>query len=281
MQSSVWKMAALMGLLLGAPQARAQVLVVGDGQEAYKEALAGIRERIPAASALAPEGAAQHVRAGDVVVALGDQAAAVAYGSGSPMVVGLLSDPSMKMARPCVRVSSLPDAFFLVEKVRDLVPELTHLAVFGVGDHYQSYAKFLGSAGAITSIKIMARSINKPSDLVEALRSLPGHAEALWLAPEPTLLGRDTFNFISEFCRQNHIALIAPVAGLAKVGAVVGLSPSFKEIGRAAGKAAAALAAGTAANGLVTVDRCEVLVSVSAARALGLDPGPRLGQRVD
>lgn len=272
----------LLLFLAAAPlRALSRVVVVGDGQGSSQEVLAGIRDVLPAAGSVLLKDAATELAPGDVVVALGDQAAANAYPSGTPLVIGLLADPALKLPKQSIRVSPLPDAFFLMSKIRDLVPALATLAVFGVADHYQSYIKYLGATGTVTGTKILSRTVNNPEDLVAALRSLIGHAEALWLTPEPRLLGRESFKLISDFCGANKIGLIAPVAGLAKVGALAGVAPSFREQGRAAGNAAAGLAAGRSSGGMVTAVHCQVLINAAAARSLGLSVGPKMGELVE
>jgi hypothetical protein len=270
----------LLFLLFFVPiQGRSQVVVVlSEDQDSNTEAMAGIRDVVPAASTVHLKDGLNGITAGDVVVALGDEAAHADYPAGVPLVVALVLDPDQKISRPCVRVSPLPDGFVLMGKIHDLVPTLSTLAVFNVKDHDRDYIKYLGAAGAISTVKVSARSIGSLPDLVSGLRAIHGRAEALWLTPESSLLRQDSFKVISDFCMANKIALIAPVAILAKVGALAGVAPSFRDQGREAGKAALALQSGKPGPLTVSSSKCETLINGGVATALGLKPSASDGE---
>jgi ABC-type uncharacterized transport system substrate-binding protein len=269
-------------LFLGLVRLGATVVVVvqTDSQDASEEALAGIKTVVPAAQSQVLGQGAPVVGPNDVVVALGDGAALAAYPSTCSLVVALLTDQDLKIERPCVRVSPLPDAFFLMSKIRDLVPTLQTLAVFNTQDHFDAYIKYLAAAGFVSNTTVLPRSVNSPADLVAGLRALPGHAQALWLTPESSFLNLSNFNLIKVYCTANKIALIAPVTLLARAGALAGVAPSAGDQGQAAGKAAAGLEAGTFKAINIVSDQCDVLINPSAAQALGLKADARDGTLV-
>jgi hypothetical protein len=254
------------------------VIVLGEDQDSSSETMTGIKDVVPAASTIHLKDGLSGIAASDVVVALGDEAAHADYPAGVPLVVALVLDPDQKIGRPCVRVSPLPDGFVLMGKIHDLVPALSTLAVFNVKDHDRDYIKYLGAAGAISTIKVSTRSIGSLPDLVSGLRAIHGRAEALWLTPESSLLRQDSFKVISDFCLANKIALIAPVAILAKVGALAGVAPSFRDQGREAGKAALILQAGKPGPQEVSSSKCETMISAGTAQALGLKPSASDGE---
>lgn len=258
--------------------ARAGVVVVqSDQMDASQAALKGVRAVVPGARAVPWSQEMAGVGPRDVVVAVGEKALRTEYPAGASLVALLINDPELKLARPFVRVSPLPDAFFLMAKIRDLVPGLSSVAVFTMGDHFKAYVKYLGAAGFVTNTTVLSKSVNQEDELLSALKALPGRAQALWLSPDSILLDLNNFKLISVFCRANKIALIAPVALLARAGALAGVAPSALDQGQAAGKAAAGLAAGTFKANSIVSDQCEVLINPATARALGLKADPRDG----
>ena len=257
----------------------AQVLVIqGEEQPSYQEAFAGIRSAVPAARLLPLATSKDAVKAGDVVILIGDAAAGAELPPGTPVLAALLSDPELARLKRWTNINVLADAFAFMSKVQDLVPGLTELAVFRVKDHYQDHVKYLGAAAAVSTIKVRASGINNPGDLASALRSLPGRAQALWLAPDPLLMQTDNFKLIARFCQASKIALIAPLPLLARAGALAAVAPSYKDIGAAAGKAAASLLAGKGLSPEISSNQCEVLINGATARALGIRVDAKQGQ---
>jgi ABC-type uncharacterized transport system substrate-binding protein len=246
------------------------VLVRDPAQDTQSEAVEGVKDILPQVAVHTLQEGAGPLSSGDVVLALGDQAAQAQDSTSASLICALLTDPDLKISRSCVRVSPLPDAFFLMSKIRDLVPNLKTLAAFNSHGHYKAYIKYLNGAGFVMSISVVGQGVDSANDLLGALRSLPGKAQALWLTPEPELLKTENFKLIAAFCSANRIALIAPVAVLAKTGALAGIAPDMRELGRAAGQAAKDLAAGKSVGATVTSQKCEVLVSAGTAAALNI-----------
>jgi hypothetical protein len=252
-------------------------VVLSDGQDPGREALRGVREVLPDAEPLGLQDALGALEGVGVVVALGPQAAGLAYPPAVSVVAALVGDAGPRPASG-VRVSPLPDAFFLMSKIHDLVPGVSTLAIFTGAGHYQPYVRYLGAAGRVTGTKILLRTADAPADVVTALRSLPGQAQALWLAPEPQLLGQESFRLIAQYCLANKVALIAPVPELAGAGALAGVAPAPHDLGRAAGLAALALAAGKATGSSVDAELSRVLINPATAAALGLKADARDGE---
>ena len=256
------------------------VVVQDDEQDSFKEALSGVKDLIPDVRSVLVKDGIAGIGAGDVVVALGDQSAQADYPASTRVVAALLADPEQKIARAGSRVSSLPDAFCLMSKIHDLVPNLGTLAVFNTQDHFKSYIKYLGAAGFVTTTKVVSYPVNSPTDLITALRALPGQAQALWLTPETALLDLERFRLISSYCLANKIALIAPVTVLANSGALAGVSPRFRDLGRAAAQTATDLANGKTAGPTVSTEKCEAFINVDTAKALGFKVDSRDGTLV-
>jgi hypothetical protein len=261
------------------PLAGARVAVVlSDGLPPTQEAWRAVHDVLPNAEAMALTETSGRLGGVGVVVALGSPAISQPYPPSAKLVAALFMDPDLPMPGGTVQVSSLPDAFLFLGKIRDLVPALTTLAVFSAPGLYQPYIHYLEAAGKVTGTKILVRNVESQSDLVGALRGLQGKAEALWLAPLPLLLDQKNFQFVSDYCRSTKLGLIAPVPELAGAGALAGMAPSVHDLGRAAGLAAKDLAAGKQGARSVNADGIKVTINATVAAALGLKVGPADGQ---
>jgi hypothetical protein len=261
----------LLGLILMASPAWAAVAVVfSSDNDSYRQALAGIKESVPAAEPVIVQGGKADIQGAQVVITLGDAAAVLDFPTAKSRVAAMISDTGTKPVGKPVMVGAFPDALTLLSAVGDLVPQLDTLAIFSCGDRYDSYLKYLAAGAKISNAKLLVFRMDKSAELVAALRSILGKAQALWVAPDPLFINQDNFRLISQFCLASKIALIAPNPLLTKNGALAGLAPSAKEIGRAAGQAAAQLAAGKNPGMHVQPEKSLLVVSPDTARSLGL-----------
>jgi ABC-type uncharacterized transport system substrate-binding protein len=261
----------LLVFVLARPLVCAKVAVVlSDDQPATREAWQAVHQIVPEAQSMALTATSGRLDGIAVIVALGPSAITQAFPASAKLVAALSVDPGLAVPNGTVQVSSLPDAFLFIGKVHDLVPKLQTLAVFTGSGLFQAYIHYLEAAGKVTGVKILVRDVDSPSDVVGALRALPGKAEALWLAPSAVLLGQKNFQFISNYCRNTSVALIAPVPELAGAGALAGVAPSAQDLGRAAGQAAKDLAAGKSVGHTVNADGIRTIINGGVATALGL-----------
>lgn len=258
------------------------VVVPSDSQSAgMQAAVRALQGVVPSASSVALKDLTPASLGTAVAVALGDSAARADYPSSARLVVALVYDPALRPGRDHVRVSMLPDAFFLLGKIRDIIPRLDRLGALVSPGAYKDYLKYLTAAGKITGSKLQAREVSDAAGLVEAMRGFAGNVDALWVAPDPAFIAPDRFKLISEFCLANKIALFAPVSVLARAGALAAIAPSDAEAGKAAGEAARDLEAGKAVDKLIQLDRCEVLINGAVAKALGYTVPARAGTWVE
>ena len=249
------------------------VLLSADN-EAYQEAAAGVKELVPDAEVSVIKDGKAELSAGAVAVTLGDAAAALALPQAGGRVAAMLADTGVAFPAKAVKVGNLPDAFSLISTINNMLPKFETLAVFSVGHRYDAYMNFLAAAAKVSSLKLKIYRLQSSADLVGALRDLPGHADALWVALDPFYVNLENFKLISGVCLSAKIALIAPSPFLTQAGALAALAPSSREIGRAAGRAAAQLAQGKNPGLNVQPEKSELTVNQETAKALGLHLKP-------
>lgn len=266
------KLCLALGLaMLAVPLAAADVVAVLSGDSApYKDALEGLKSVVGSVEA-ATLPALPDLGGAKVVVTFGGEAALKSYPSSVAMVSALLPDPKLKPkhAGKLTRVGIPPDADSLASKIKSM--QSGTLAVLEPG----SYSEYVGDLKAAAGRIGLGTNIKKVSDVGDLAVKLPGlkdNAKSLWIPPDPLFMNPKTFGLISGFCKASGIALIAPVPGLARAGALAGIAPSFRQQGEAAGNAAKAYLGGGDPGAWVYSSKTEFVVNKSVAAALGL-PG--------
>jgi hypothetical protein len=269
----VWVMTAL---LLAAPlRSGGVVAVLSADSGPYQEALDGLKSALgPVPSATLP--ALPDLAGAKVVVTFGSDAALRSYPSSVALVAALLPDPSLELPHggSVTRVGLPPSPALLVAKLKAMDPKLATLAVFNPRGAYTGYLAELKAEAAAAGLGLQIKGVAGVADLGTLLPGLKGSVQGLWVPPDPLFMNRDTFGILAAFCRGGGIAFFAPVVGLARAGAFAGVAPSFKQVGRAAGLAAAAYNAGSPPGDWFYSDRVETMANSAVAGALGL-PTPK------
>jgi len=265
----VWVMTAL---LLAAPlRSGGVVAVLSADSGPYQEALDGLKSALgPVPSATLP--ALPDLAGAKVVVTFGSDAALRSYPSSVALVAALLPDPSLELPHggSVTRVGLPPAPALLIAKIKAMDPKLATLAVFNPNGAYSGYVAALKAEAAAAGVGLQAKNVASVADLGRQLPGLKGAVEALWVPPDPLFMNRATFGILTAFCQGGGIAFFAPVVGLAKAGAFAGVAPSFKQVGRAAGLAAAAYNAGSPPGDWFYSDKVETMANAGVAGALGL-----------
>jgi ABC-type uncharacterized transport system substrate-binding protein len=247
------------------------VAVLSGNQVPYQEALEGLKTALGGTvdSAVLPDKPDLHQA--KVVVTFGTQAALENYPN-QIQIYALVPDesvhPGSSLGKP-TRVEMLPEPEALAAHVLQLQPNLKTLAAINVNDGYTAFLGRLEAALAAKGVGLVRANVDSAGDLPAALRTAKDKAQGLWMPPEPLLLNLQNFNLATSFCGNFGIALYAPVASLAKLGALAGIAPGFKDVGAAAGKAAQARLAG-GSESVVYPHRTVVALNTAAAAKAGV-----------
>jgi ABC-type uncharacterized transport system substrate-binding protein len=208
-----------------------------------------------------------------VVVTFGSEAALKDYPSDATLVAALLPDPSLDVKHSnATKVGLFPTAAVLAAKVKAVDSKVATLAVLNANGTYGDYIDQLGKAAGAAGFKVKAQKVESLDDVTSAVGGFKGGAEALWIPPDPLLMNPKTFAAIKDGCASAGIALIAPVSGLARAGALAGIAPSFKQVGKAAGLAAKSAASGSPAGDWYYPGEVETCVNKTVAGTLGVSP---------
>src|SRR5687767_348558 len=262
------------------------VAVISSSLPPYVQALEGFRETVgaPFATMDLTQSAAHFDTDTEVVVAFGGKAAVGRYPNSAALVYCMAPGTNLAAGgsgKGPVRVHMLPHPGALIAGLKTIQPSASRLAVIWSSDGIESYLDRLrdeARAGGIEVLLERAVGNDLPSSLRRILRQRP---DALWLPPDPLLVNPEAFSLLKGFTWSNRIPFYAPSDGLVERGAVASVACNFREIGRAAGRAARVALAGRIRDGEVYPERIETSMSVSAAAACGLSIPPDVLRRAD
>lgn len=203
----------------------------------YREAFESLLEEWQEPLETAPAGRPLPPGPHGVIIALGGRAAMTAHGADAPMVVALAPDYRARGRKlPTVRVELTPAP----ERIISLLAAagVRRLLVVRASPPDPDFAHRAEGAGIASGVVIADAILASPERLPGLLRRLGPDADAVWLAPDPAAVTRETFATARDFSRARSIPFFAPAAGLV-VGEVRGdLTVSFGDCGRAAARAA-------------------------------------------
>ncbi|TAK08679.1 MAG: hypothetical protein EPO39_04075 [Candidatus Manganitrophaceae bacterium] len=252
----------------------------------YREALEGLQEALGHSVTPIPitEGTPRISLETRVVVAFGGKAAQWSYPDRIVLIYGMAPGTTLGLRDRkgfSIEVNILPRAETLLEKLKELQPNLKRLAVLWSSKSVEDYLSEIRKASESIGLEILSERLNSPGDLPDRLRALFGKVDALWLLPDPPLVNSQTVSTLKEYSWSNDIPFYAPTAGFVQQGATASISSSFREIGRAAGMAARKVLEGELAQGTVYPEKTEVTVSIPSAESAGLHIPPEALRKAD
>lgn len=210
----------------------------------HEEALEGVRDEWALAIATAPASRPLPPGPHGVIIALGGAAAARAREAGAPTVVALAPGQGGEGGPRTVRVEMTPSPERLVKAMA--AAGVKRLLALRAAPADPEFARRAAAAGRLAGVEITDALLPSPAALPALLRRAGGRADAVWLAPDPSLVTPSTFETARAFCRARAIPFFAPAAGLV-AGEVRGeLTTSFDACGREAARTARRLLEGRA-----------------------------------
>jgi ABC-type uncharacterized transport system substrate-binding protein len=213
-----------------------------------------------------------------VVVAFGGEAAAQSYPEGATLIVCLAPGLGPIERRPgsFVFLTMKPAPGTLISELRRLQPGIKRLALLSHARDTEAYITDLVKAGSAAGVVILPVRAAGPDAVPDALRALLAEKpDALWLAPDPSLVTPGSFQTIKQFSWDNHVPFYAATRALAAAGAAGAVSVSPEDAGRQAAELARRSLAGEALPGLVYPLRTSLTFNRASAKMAGVPLGPQ------
>jgi putative tryptophan/tyrosine transport system substrate-binding protein len=130
-------------------------------------------------------------------------------------------------------------------------------------------------AAGVVRLAVVPRPVGSDKDVPQALRSLlkgEDAVDALWIPPDPMLLGDDTRRFLLAETLKAGKPVFSFSPALVNEGALVSNGPDLSSVGEQAGDLVNRLAAGDrTARGVVHVPRAELVINKKIADKLRIE----------
>ncbi len=117
-----------------------------------------------------------------------------------------------------------------------------------------------------------ARAIRSPGEAIQAIDSLRGKIDILWILPDATILAPVVVQYMLLFSYRNKVPILGLSERQARMGAVLSLSfGSSQDIGRQAGELAKLILEGKTMPEYTMAEHVKLAVNFKAARKLELE----------
>jgi putative tryptophan/tyrosine transport system substrate-binding protein len=209
-----------------------------------------------------------------VVVAMGPLAAQSARERASelPLVYGMVNDPGPLDGPNVAGVAfDLPARNQLVA-FRTVNPKATRIGVvYNAASLTKQMEDARRSASAL-KLDLVVRQVPSLQAVPQVVRELltgPEAVDALWIPPDPMLMGDATRQFVIETAVRAGKPVYSSSASMVKEGALVGSSPEFASIGNSLGDLVNRITRGEKAGRLgIVVPRAELVINKKIADQL-------------
>ncbi|MFY9268257.1 MAG: ABC transporter substrate-binding protein [Candidatus Manganitrophaceae bacterium] len=132
----------------------------------------------------------------------------------------------------------------LFSKIKLFFPETKKIGVlYDPGKNGKMISSARETAGA-EGISLLPVEVDSESKLPDAVRSLIGKADLLWIIPDSTVVTPESLEFLFLASIENSLPMIAFSDDLVKRGAVASFFPDYRSIGEEAGRLVLKILAG-------------------------------------
>ena len=185
-----------------------------------------------------------------------------------PVKLGLAAGPMVTGVTFAIPVKNQLAAFRMVN------PKGVRIGVIYKEENSGRYVEEAIKAASLLRVVMVTRAITSARDIPVALRSLLAGDEAidaLWIPPDPVLLGDDTRRFLLGEMFKAGRAVYGSSSALVAEGALVSNGPDLVSIGEEVGELVNRLAAGDRARIELLVPRAELVINKKIAGRLKID----------
>ena len=150
---------------------------------------------------------------------------------------------------------------------------IKRVGVIYTKDFNESLLSTAREAAEKEDLEIIAVPINSSLDLQQALGSIVGKADALWIPPDPSLNSEEAIKYIGSKSLENKIPCVGPSDRFVRSGAIFSYAVDTIETGRVAGEMANKVLEGTptAKVPIQELSKPKVIINLKAATILGLN----------
>lgn len=119
-----------------------------------------------------------------------------------------------------------------------VVPQVKQIGVIYDPSKSQSIIDEAEAAAKKLGVSLVIRKINSKEEAINAISTLEGNVDAIWMAPDTTAITTESINYMLLFAFRNRIPVIGISDKYVKSGVLLALSFDSEDIGRQAGELA-------------------------------------------
>jgi putative ABC transport system substrate-binding protein len=214
-----------------------------------------------------------------IIVALGPLAAQLVRSTlpEAPLVFAMVQEPAKLGLTPAPGVTGVAFAIPIKNQLaafRLVHPKGVRIGVIYKEDNSGHSVEEAIKAANLLRVVMITRAVASEREIPAALRSLLAGdqaIDALWIPPDPVLLGDDTRRFLQSEMFKAGKAVYGSSSGLVAEGALVSNGPDLVSIGEQIGELVNRLAAGDRSRIELLVPRAELVINKKIAARLKID----------
>lgn len=269
------------------------------GIDAYEQAIEGFRATAPSGIIYTEydlqgdleqgKKIARKIRASDVslVLAVGLKAALAAKLEiiDIPIVYMMILDPAKHNLNAPNMTGTLleipPDRQFKL--IKGFLPNVRKLGVLSNPQAGSSKLKEAATQAMAHSLQLQDFPVDGEKEVPQQLRALLASTDALWLIPDSSVLTTESIGFILDSSLARHVPVIGFSPEFTRLGALLSLSVSYKEVGRETGLLAKRILDGDRKlpGKPVPVERIKITVNLKTAKFMGIELPKEMNHLID
>lgn len=166
------------------------------------------------------------------------------------------------------------------EAFKSVVPTLKKIGLVYSSEISSSQVAAMKKGSSKHGLTLIENKVANEKEIPNAIRSMKGKIDGLYLPPDRTVAKHDAFQFIALFTFENNVPFMAPTSRFVKKGALVALMIDYEEIGKQAAAMAKKIIGGTPASSIaIQPPKATILVlNQKTAETIGINIPPSLTQ---
>jgi putative ABC transport system substrate-binding protein len=159
--------------------------------------------------------------------------------------------------------------------LRKILPGVRRLGLLYDSRKSGQFVKRAQGAARELRIDLLAKEVTHPKSVLEALNSLKGAIDALWMIPDTTVVTPETAEMIMLFSLENRLPVSTFSVKYLEMGALMSLDINASDMGRQAGELASRILSGTNSREITSVeaDNPTLVINETVARKLRIPLG--------
>jgi putative ABC transport system substrate-binding protein len=214
----------------------------------------------------------------DLVLAIGmDALHAVKRNTDIPIVYLMVLAPEslVHMEKNITGVSMTVSPEKQLAALRKILPGVRRVGLLYDPRKSGQFVKRAQGAARDVRIELLAKEVIHPKSVLEALNSLKGAVDALWMIPDTTVVTPETAEMIMLFSLENRLPVSTFSVKYLEMGALMSLDINASDMGRQAGELASRILSGTNSRDITAVeaDNPTLVINETVARKLRIPLG--------